>query len=202
MKLFFSPGACSLAAHIALHEIGAPFETERVNLRDKKTASGADFTQINPKGYVPALQLDNGEVLTENAAVLQYIADLAPEKTLAPAGGTMARYRLIEMLHFIATEVHKSYSPLFRPDTPEQTKDNARQAIARRVGYLAEGLQKSTYLLGEDFTVADAYLFVVLGWSKNMNIDLSPWPGIVSYLERIAQRPAVKAARAAEGLDK
>jgi glutathione S-transferase len=202
MKLYFSPGACSLSPHIVLLEAGMQFDTEKVSLADKKTASGDDYTRVNPKGYVPALQLDSGEVLTEGPAIVQYLADLAPEKKLAPAPGTMERYRLIEWLNFISTEIHKSFSPLFKPNTPEETKQAVRDLLAKRFNYVEQQLQGRDYVAGNQFSVADAYLFTVLGWTKPLNIDLAPWPAIRAYKERIGARPAVQAAMVAEGLIK
>lgn len=199
MKLYFSRGTCALAPHIALVESGLPFELEAVDLGSKKTAGGTDYTTINPKGYVPALQLDNGEILTEGPAIGQYVADLVPAKKLAPAAGTIERYRLVEWLNFISTEIHKNFSPLFNKDMPAEAKDIARAAIGKRVGFAATGLQHSTYLTGEDFTIADAYLFTVLQWARPLQIDLAPWPSIGAYIERIAARPAVKAALQAQG---
>lgn len=202
MKLYFSPGACSLSPHIVLREAGFTFETEKVDLAKKITASGADFFAINPKGYVPALQLDNGEVLTEGPAIAQYVADQRPEKLLAPALGSLERYRLMEMLNFISTELHKSFSPLFRPNTPEETKQAARDTLARRFGFIEQKLQGRDYLMGNQFSVADAYLFTVLNWTGHVKIDLAPWPTVQAYKGRVAARPAVRAAMVAEGLIK
>ncbi|MBI3150208.1 MAG: glutathione transferase GstA [Betaproteobacteria bacterium] len=198
MKLYFSPGASSLPAHIALREAGLAFEAETVDLGSKKTASGADFFAINPKGYVPALLLDDGEVLTEGPAILQYLADRAPALDLAPAAGTRERYRLVEWLNFLATEVHKSYSPLFNAKASEDWKNFARAAIDRRLTLVAQTLERSPYLLGEQYSVADAYLFTILGWSKWVNVDLAKWPVLETYAARIAARPAVVTTLAAE----
>jgi glutathione S-transferase len=202
MKLYFSPGACSLSPHIVLLEAGMSFDTEKVNLADKKMASGGDFREINPKGYVPALQLDSGEVLTEGPAIVQYIADQVPAKGLAPAAGTMERYRLAEWLNFISTEIHKSFSPFFKPTTPEETKQAARDTLTARLAIVARQLDNKDYLMGNQFTVADAYLFTVLGWARHVHFDLTPWPALQPYLQRIAARPAVHAAMVAEGLIK
>jgi glutathione S-transferase len=202
MKLYFAPGACSLSPHIVLLEAGMTFDIEKVALANKQTASGADYTKINPKGYVPALQLDNGEVLTEGPAIVQFIADKVPEKKLAPANGTMERYRLVEWLNFVSTELHKGFSPLFKPGTPEETKQAARELLAKRLGFVAEKLQDSQYLTGNQFTVADAYLFTVLNWAGHVKLDLSPWPVLQAYQKRVAARPAVHAAMVAEGLIK
>jgi glutathione S-transferase len=200
MKLYFSPGACSMSPHIVLLEAGLPFEIERVNLANKQTAAGADFRATNPKGYVPALVLDNGELLTEGPAIIQYIADQVPEKKLAPAFGTMARYHLMETLNFITTELHKGFSPLFKPHMPDEAKKMAREVLALRLSVVAEQLNGKPYLMGDQFTVADAYLFTVLSWTGRVDFDLSPWPVFKEYRERIAARPAVQAALAAEGL--
>jgi len=202
MKLYFSPGACSLSPHIILREAGYTFDTEKVSLADKKTASGTDYRTINPKGYVPALQLDNGEVLTEGPAIVQYLADGKPETQLAPPAGTIERYRLMEWLNFISTELHKAFSPLFKPGTPAETKQASRDAIAGRLDFVEPQLQKHAYLTGNQFTVADAYLFTVLSWTRHLHFDLGRWPAVQEYLQRIAARPAVRAAMMAEGLIK
>jgi len=202
MKLYFSPGACSLSPHIVLREAGFTFETEKVDLAKKTSASGGNFFAVNPKGYVPALQLDNGEILTEGPAIVQYVADQRPEKQLAPAHGSLERYRLIEMLNFISTELHKSFSPLFRSNTPEETKQAARDTLAKRIGFIEQQLQGRDYLMGNQFSVADAYLFTVLNWTGHVKIDLAPWPTVQAYMGRVAARPAVRAAMVAEGLIK
>ena len=202
MKLYYSTGACSLSPHIVLREIGAPFELVRVNLASKKTASGDDYLEVNPKGYVPALVLDGGDVLTEGPAIVQYLADKAPEKQLAPAAGTMERYHLIEWLNFISTELHKSFSPLFKPTAPEETKQAARDTIAARLNIVEKQLQGRDYLTGNQFSVADAYLFTVLNWARPMKFDLGQWPAVQAYMQRVAARPAVHEAMKAEGLIK
>ncbi|RJF97422.1 glutathione transferase GstA [Noviherbaspirillum saxi] len=202
MKLYFSPGACSLSPHIVLRELGMQFDTEKVNLADKKTASGGDYRQINPKGYVPALQLDSGEVLTEGPAIVQYLADQAPEKHLAPPAGTMERYRLVEWLNFISTELHKTFSPLFKPATPEESKKTALDTIALRLDFVEQQLQGRDFLTGNLFTVADAYMFTILGWARHVKLDLGRWPAVHGFHQRVAERPAVKAALVAEGLIK
>ncbi len=202
MKLYFSPGACSLSPHIVLQEADLPFTMEKVNLTEKKTASGADFRAINPKGYVPALQLDNGEVLTEGPAIVQYLADLVPGKQLAPLAGSMERYRLMEWLNFISTELHKAYSPLFKSTTSEDAKQAAREHLASRLDIVEKQLQAHDHVTGNQFSVADAYLFTVLNWAHFVKFDLARWPAITGYLQRIAARPAVRAAMAAEGLIK
>jgi glutathione S-transferase len=202
MKLYYSPGACSLAPHIVLFEGGFAFETEKVDIPNKKTASGADYWQINPKGYVPALQLDNGEVLTEVAVILQYLADRKPASGLAPAAGTMARYRLMEWLNFIATEVHKSVGALFNPQMTAEMKEVQKAYIARRFKALDAMMAGKTWLTGDAFSVADAYLFNVLRWCGYHKIDLAQWPGIQAFVARTAERPQVQAAMRAEGLIK
>jgi len=200
MKLFLKPGACSLSPHIVLEELGLPYQTETVDLKTKQTASGQDFLAINPKGYVPALQLDGGELLTEGPAIVQYLADLAPEKKLAPANGSLQRYQLQSWLTFIGTELHKSCSPFFNPAAPQAMKDMACANLERRLAYVAQQLEGRDYLLGSDFSVADAYLFTVLGWFKYLPVDLSAWPLLQAYQARVAARPAVQAALKAEGL--
>jgi glutathione S-transferase len=202
MKLYFSTGACSMSPHIILLEAGLEHTTEKVDLRSKITASGADFKTINPKGAVPTLQLNDGNVLTEGPAIVQYLADLVPAKQLAPAAGTMARYRLMETLNFISSELHKSYSPLFNPATSDAAKDAAISALKPKISFIAKQLGDGDYLAGKQFTVADAYLFTVLSWSSHVNLSLASWPNIEAYLARVAARPAVHAALVAEGLIK
>ncbi|MES1992415.1 MAG: glutathione transferase GstA [Pseudomonadota bacterium] len=200
MKLYYSPGACSLAPHIALREAGLPFTLEKVDLRAKKTEHGADFAAINPKGYVPALELDDGSLLTEAGVMLQYIADQAPASGLAPAFGTMARYHLMETIHFIATELHKSAGALFNPAAPEEWRQVVHGLLGRRFGFLESRLGDNPYIEGAQFTVADAYLFTVLSWSRPLKIDLTPWPGLLAYVARIGSRPKVIETLQAEGL--
>ena len=200
MKLYYSPGACSMAVHIVLIEGGFSFDKEQVDLATKKTADGTDFTSINPNGYVPALALNNGEVLTEAAVILAYLADQVPERKLAPAAGSMERYRLQEKLNFITTELHKGFGSLFNPAMPEEWREQVKQGLGKRLAYIAGQLENRQYLLGGEFSIADAYLFTILGWSKLVNVDLSPWPVLAEYSARIAQRPAVQAAMKAEGL--
>jgi glutathione S-transferase len=199
MKLYLAPFACSLASHISLREAGIDFEPIKVDLRSKKTAKGDDYLAINPKGYVPALQLDNNEVLTENAAVLQYIADRKPEKKLAPAPSSPERYRLQEWLAFINSELHKSFSPLFNPAAHEVQKQAAKELIAKRFAFLQTALAPGQFLMGDEFTVADAYLFTVLSWVAHVGIDINQWPAIKSYHDHIVARPSVVAALQAEG---
>lgn len=200
MKLYFSPGACSLSPHIALREAGLDFEAVRVDLRNKRLQDGSDFREINPKGYVPALALDNGEMLTEGVAIVQYIADQKPETKLAPQAGSFERYRLNEWLTYIATELHKNFSPLFDPTSPNATKEASKQRLADRFEFVEKKLGDNDYLFGDTFTVADAYLFTVLGWSDHVGLDLSAREGLRKFRERVASRPAVKAALQAEGL--
>jgi len=200
MKLYYAPGACSLASHIVLHETGLAFEIEKLDFATKKTASGEDFNQINPKGYVPAVKLDDGSVLTEGGAILQYIADQQPGSDLAPKAGTMERYRLQEWLTFIGTELHKTFSPLFNKASAEETKTNARNLLAKRLGYVETQLAGKPYLMGDKFSVADAYLFTVVNWSNFVGFDLSPFPRINEFMARVAARPKVQAAMKAEGL--
>ncbi len=201
MKLYFSPGACSLSPHIVLRETGLPFELEQVHLGSKQTKSGIDFLTINPKGYVPTLQLDNGQVLTEGPAIVQYLADRRPEQKLAPPAGTMERYRLQEWLNFISTELHKSFSPLFNSKTPEEYKQLVRENLSKRFDLIAKHLDGGhPYLMGEAFSVADAYLFTVLRWTKAVSFDLTPWPALKAFIDRMLARPAVKAAMEAEGI--
>jgi glutathione S-transferase len=200
MRLYSMPGTCSLATSIALREAGIPFELVKVSHHTHKTADGVDLNEINSKGYVPALLLDNGELLTENAALLSYIADLNPAAKLAPPNGTLERYRVSEWLAFINSELHKGFSPLFAPDASPDMKQYARNLLTKRVGWLADKLGSKPYLLGEQFTVADAYLFVVLSWSSHVAFDLTPWPNLRAFLERVAARPHVIEAMTAEGL--
>jgi len=200
MKLYYSPGACSLSPHIVLREGGFDFRLERVDLQSAVTETGTDYKAINPNGYVPALQLDDGQVLTEGPAIVQYLADQVPEKRLAPPAGTMERYRLMEWLNFISTELHKGFGALFNPKLPDETKAVIKSQLVSRIEHVNQLLSGKTYAMGETFTVADAYLFTVLGWGKYVGIDLSPWPVLTAYLGRVGARPAVQAALAAEGL--
>jgi glutathione S-transferase len=202
MKLYYLPGACSMAANIALREASLKFDLVKVDRQTKRAADGLDFNEVNPKGYVPALTLDSGETLTENVAVLQYIADRNPAAKLAPAAGTMERYRLVEWLAFINSELHKSFGPLFRKDAPDDTKNYARRNIATRAGWLNSNLGARSFLMGEQFTVADAYLFVVLGWGARAGIDLAQWPQLQGLVARVGARPNVIEALKSEGLAK
>jgi len=197
--LYQAPGACSLAPMIALHVAGLPHDNVRVDLRAHKTADGADYYAINPKGGVPALKLDSGEVLSENAVILQYIADQAPGAGLLPASG-LEHYRVLELLNYIATEVHKGFSPLFNPALPAEARTLFVDLLGKKFGFLSKKLDGGGFIAGPKFTAADAYLFTVLRWTDPMKIDLSPWPNLVAYRERVAAEPAVKAALAEEGL--
>ena len=197
MKLYYSPGACSLSPHIVLNEAGLSYDSETVDLANKKTKSGADYRAINPKGAVPALQLDNGQVLTEGSAIVQYIADQKPATKLAPAAGTLERYRLQEWLNYIASEIHKGFSPMFNPKASDEWKQVIKDQLASKFDYLSKQLQGKDYLMGS-FSVADAYLYTILTWGKHFAIDMAKWPTLASYMERMAARPAVKATLEAE----
>ena len=200
MKLYYSPGACSLAPHIVLNELGQPYDLEKVDLRAKKTESGADFTAVNAKGQVPTLDIGQGEILTEVATILQYLADKAKASNLLPAFGTMDRYRAMETLNFVATELHKGIGGLFNPAMPEDGKKAIIARVERSLGWLDKKLAAQPYLLGDSYSVADAYAFVVLGWTKHVGVDLSPYAHIVAYVDRVGSRPAVQAALKKEGL--
>jgi glutathione S-transferase len=200
MKLYYAPGACSLSPHIVLREAGLAFELEKVNLKTRTTQTGADFTKVNPKGQVPTLLLDDGEALTEGPVIVQYIADRNPAAGLAGAAGTMERYRVQEWLNHITSELHKGFSPLFRPNTPDAYKEIARANLAAKFDALEKHLQGRQYLMGDRFTVADAYLFTVCGWGKFTGIDIATWPGLAAFVARVAARPHVQAALKAEGL--
>lgn len=199
MKLYYSPGVCSLASHIALREAGADFSLARVDMATKTLEDGSSFASVNPKGYVPALQLDDGSCLTEGPAIMQYVADLHPEADIAPKAGTLDRARLQEWLNFLGSEVHKAFSPLFRGATGDW-REASLNTIHLRFGQLNEHLGKHDYLLNDRFSVADAYLFVILGWTRAMKIDLAPWPALQAFVERIGARPKVQDALRAEGL--
>jgi glutathione S-transferase len=199
MKLYYTPGACSLAVHIALEEAGFDYALEKVDLATHKTESGVDFYTINPKGYVPTLELDDGELLTEVPVILLYLADRA-DKNLAPAAGSMERYRLYSWLSFITSELHKSFGPLIKPDTPDEWKTQVKQLLAKRFELVAAQLAGKSFLLGDHFTVADAYLFTVLGWASWVQFDLTPWPVLNEYAQRVGGRPAIQAVLKDEGL--
>jgi glutathione S-transferase len=201
MKLYYSPGACSLSPHIVLREVGNRFELERVDAVTKTTEHGEDFWKVNPKGYVPALRLHGGDVLTEGAAIVQYIADTNGANDLAPPAGTLGRARLQEHLNFVASELHKAFGPLFDPDAPQEAKTAAPANVGRRFDHVERALSDGrSYLLGDKFSVADAYLFVVSTWAIPTGIGLDRWPSLAGFVERVRSRPAVKAAMAAEGL--
>jgi glutathione S-transferase len=202
MKLYYSPGVCSLAPHILAQEAGIPLKYEKVDLKTKRTEAGADFLKINAKGYVPAIEIADGQVLTEGPAIAQYLADLKPESKLAPANGTQERYRLQEMLGYINSEIHKSYSPLFKDDTPEATRAERKAYLYKRYAFLDAILAEQPWLLGDTFTAADAYLFTVTRWAKGAGVDLSDFKALHAFQERVAARPAVQAAMLAEGLIK
>lgn len=198
MKLYFSPGACSLSPHIVAREANLELTLERVDMRTKKTASGADFLAVNPKGYVPALELDDGEVLTEGPTIVQYLADQRPDARLVGAPGTRERYRQLEMLGYINSEIHKSYSPLFKPDTLPQVQAERREYVQKRYGLIEASLEGHDFLMGDHFTVADAYLFTVTSWAPAVKLDLGAFPRIAAFQARVAARPAVVAALATE----
>lgn len=202
MKLYYSPGACSLSPHIVLLEAGLPFTVEKTDLKTKKTASGGDYYQINSKGAVPALQLDDGRVLTEGPAIVQYIADQKPDSGLAPRWGTFERYQLMEMLNYTGTELHAGFHPLFTPGTPPEAKAAAVESVTRKFDWLSKRITAGKYVLGDTFTVADAYLFVVLRWMDFAKIDRGKWPTLVAYFELLSRRPKVQEALKAEGLIK
>ena len=200
MKLYYSPGACSLSPHIALEETGLPYEAILAPTKTKVLPDGSDYRKVNPLGYVPYLVLDDGTGLREGPAIVQYIADQAPDKKLAPANGTMARYQLQSWLNFIGTEIHKGFSPLFNPAYPPEVKKMATDKLLERLTWVDGELASKPYLMGDDFTVADGYLFTVTNWAKPMHIDLSGLKNLSAYRERIAARPAVQRAMKAEGL--
>lgn len=200
MKLYYSPGACSLSPHIVLHEAGLAYTPVLASTKSHKLQDGTDFYTINPLGYVPVLELDDGTRLLEGPAIVQYLADQAPQKNLAPAHGTLARYRLQQWLNFISTEIHKGFSPLFKPTTPDDYKPIAREQLMKRLEWVDGELAGRDYLMGEHFSVADAYLFTVSNWAQHVNLDVSGLKNLAAYRERIAARPAVQAAMKAEGL--
>jgi len=200
MKLYYAPGACSLSPHIVSREAGIDLELERADLAQKKTETGKDFWGINPKGQVPVLETDDGQKLTEGPVIVQYLADQKPGSGLAPAPGTIDRYRVQEWLSFVGSEMHKTYGPLFRPTTPEEFKVLSREVLGKRIAWLDQQLAGKQYLMGDKFTVADAYLFTVLRWSPRVGVDLSKSPNVVAYVDRVAARPKVQEALKAEGL--
>jgi glutathione S-transferase len=200
MKLYYSPGACSLSPHIALKEAGLPFDLVRVDLKAKKLEDGSDYNAINPKGQVPALGLDSGDLLTEGAVIVQMIADTAPQKNLAPANGTSERYKLQEWLNFIASELHKNFSPLFQPALSDDTKAFFKDRLMGKFKYIDGALKGRDYVMGNHFTVPDAYLFTMLAWADRVGLDISGLPNLVAYKARVAARPKVQEALTAEGL--
>ena len=200
MKLYYAPGACSLSPHIVARELGIDIDLEKIDNKTKRTASGADYLTINPKGYVPAIELDDGQVLTEGPAIVQYLADQKPEAGLVPPAGTMERYRMQEMLGYINSELHKTYSPLFNDATPQETRNERLAHLKKRYALLDQRLANQPYLFGDRLTVADAYLFVVTTWANFVKLDLSGFPNVLAFQKRVAARPAVKAAMKAEGL--
>jgi glutathione S-transferase len=200
MKLYYSPGACSLSPHIVLRETELPFELVKVDNKAKKTEKGEDFLAINRKGYVPVLELDDGERLTEGPVIVQYLADRAPQKALAPQNGTFARYRLQEWLNFITSELHKSFGPLFNPATPEDYKPVTKANIVKRLEIVEAALDDKPYLMGKTFTVADAYLFTVTNWAGFVGVDIQHLSRVGQFMARVRERPAVQAALRAEGL--
>jgi glutathione S-transferase len=200
MKLYYSPGACSLSPHIALRESGLAFELVRTSTKTHQLEDGTDFYTINPKGSVPVLEIANGERLTEGPAIVQYIADQVPQKQLAPANGTMARYRLQEWLNFITSELHKSFSPLFKPGTLPETKEQFKAQITKRLQWVDSQLAGKAFLLGDTFSVADAYLYTVVNWTKPVGIPTDELPDLLSFMARVGARPAVVEALKAEGL--
>ncbi|WMD21735.1 glutathione transferase GstA [Achromobacter seleniivolatilans] len=198
MKLYYAPDTCSLSPHIVLRELNLPFTLVRVNNQTKRTADGGDFLAVNPKGYVAALQRDDGDVLTEGPAIVQYLADLKPEAGLAPPNGSWQRSRLQEWLNFISTEVHGGFGPLFNRELPPAARDWWRGRLEKRLAYVADALSRQEYLVQDRFGVADAYLYTVLRWAAFFDMDLQRWPAIAAYMARIEQRPSVQAALAAE----
>ncbi|HEX6832258.1 MAG TPA: glutathione transferase GstA, partial [Rudaea sp.] len=202
MKLYFSPEACSLSPHIVLRELGLNFDLVKVDTKTKKTSDGRDFLEINPRGYVPTLELDDGTRLTEGPAIVQYLADQKPDARLAPPNGTIERTRLQEWLNFVSTELHKTYSPLFDPKMPDAAKAIFKEKLMHRYAWLDPILAQQDFLMGSQFTVADVYLFVVTRWAKYFDIDVHQWPGLAKFMARMGERPAVIAALHAESLAK
>ena len=200
MKLYYSPGACSLAVHIVAREASIPVQLVKVDLLRHRTVTGADFATVNPKNYVPAIELDDGQILTEVGALIHWLAEQAPESGLLPRAGTIERFRVHEWVNFIATELHKGFGPLWHKETAESTKQEARIKLAFRLRLIEEHLGRADYLAGNGFTVADAYAFTIVSWSSLLKVDLSPYPRLRAYLDRVAARPAVHQALSAEGL--
>jgi glutathione S-transferase len=202
MKLYYAPGACSLSPHIALIEAGMPYDLVKVNTKTKQFDGGGDFLAVNAKGYVPVLELDDGQRLTEGPAIVQYLADRKPESGLAPKPGTLERVRVQEWLNFTTSEIHKTFSPLFGADTPEDYKEIARKKLRGRFDWLSKEIKDREFLVGNHYTVADGYLFTVLGWTDHVGLKLADWPVLKAWHGRIAQRPAVQKALKEEGLIK
>ena len=202
MKLYYSPGACSLSPHIVANEIGIPLELEKVDTKTKQTEHGSDYLAINPKGYVPALRLDDGALLTEGPAIVQYLADQKPGSGIAPANGTLARYRLQEMLGYINSELHKTYSPLFNPNITDALRADREAYLRKRYALIEQTLSDQPFLLGDQFSAADAYLFTVTNWARVLKLDLSEFPNLMAFQKRVAERPAVQGAMREEGLVK
>jgi glutathione S-transferase len=202
MKLYYSPGVCSLSPHIVAREAGIALDMTKVNLAEKTFEGGGDYWKINGRGYVPSLELDDGRILTEGPAIVQYLADQKPDSGLAPKAGTLERYRLQEWLNFITSEIHKGFSPLFKPTTPDDYKRILKENLATRFDGLDRQLEGRPYLMGDRFSVADAYLFVVLTWTRPTQIDVTKWPNIKGFMERVSSRPKVREALKAEGLIK
>ncbi len=200
MKLYYSPGACSLSPHIVLEETGLKYQAIKTDLKSKQTEHGADFKATNPLGYVPALALEDGSLMTEGPAIVQYLADQVPAKKLAPANGHKDRYKLQSWLNFVSSEVHKGFSPLFNPAMPDAAKTIVKERLTTRFAHLEKHFTSHQYLMGADYSVADAYLFTVLNWAKPTGMDLAPYSHLVAYHQRVAARPAVQAAMKAEGL--
>lgn len=202
MRLYYMPGACSLSPHIVLREAGLPFELDRIDFATRKTERGIDFGTVNPKGMVPTLQLDNGEILTEGAVIVQYVGDQKPGSGLVPPPRSMARYRVQEWLNYVASELHKTFSPLFNPKTPDEFREMVKERLCKQLEHLDRHLAKNPFLAGSTFTAADAYCFTVLRWtaSPRVSLDIARWPSVKAYFDRIAARPKVQEAMKAEGL--
>lgn len=200
MKLYYSPGACSLSPHIVLNEAGLPFEKIKADTKTKVLPDGSDYRSVNPLGYVPLLELDDGTRITEGPAIVQYIADQVPAKKLAPPNGTMERVKLQSWLNFVTSELHKGFSPLFNPSMPDEAKKIFRERLGTRFAYLDKHLANTDYLMGKDFSVADAYAFVVSNWAGRVDVDLSPYANVLAWRKRVGARPAVQEAMKAEGL--
>ena len=200
MKLYYAPGVCSLSPHIVLEEAGLKYSLVKTDIRAKTVEGGSDYKKTNPLGYVPALELDDGTILTEGPAIVQYVADKAPEKKLAPANGTLERYKMQSWLNFVSSELHKGFSPLFNPAMPDEAKKIARERLMARIEHVDKHLATHDYLMGKAFSLPDAYLFTVLRWTVPNKIDLAPFPHIQAFMKRMEARPAVKAAMKAEGL--